>query len=182
MPDTSLLQAIQTAAEEISFPSAVAFEQLKLESGNFRPDVIYGPFVGGAGERGLAQFIPATWARFGDGDPYNPYDSLRAWQRYIKYLAALFNGDLRLILQAYNGGEGNVQRGTVSNAARNYADKILRNAGQAQPIIQNDNYLPAFLPENSLSNLSLFGLSPVASILIGAALLGVTVALLRSRT
>lgn len=181
MPDTSLLQLIQTTADEIGFPSAVAIEQLRIESGNFRPDVIYGPYIGNAGERGLAQFIPATWARFGNGDPYNPTNSMQAWQRFIQYLANLFPGDLRKILQAYNGGEGNVQRNTVSSAAQNYADKILRQAGQNPPNNASQTFLDPELPTNSLSAFSIFGLSPVYSILLAAGIAGITLAVLSSR-
>lgn len=124
-----LISAIQDAAWGIGFPPEIAVVQLARESANFRNDVVYGPFVGGAGERGLAQFIPGTWSRFGSGDPYNPDDALAAWQYYIGYLRGLFGEDYTRILQGYNGGEGNVQRGTVSNAAQRYAAEILQKAG-----------------------------------------------------
>lgn len=125
-----LLEAITNAAWSIQFPPQIAIAQLARESANFRNDVVYGPFVGGAGERGLAQFIPGTWARFGlGGDPYNPDDSLEAWKYYIGYLRGLFGEDYTLILQAYNGGEGNVQRNTVSSAAQRYAREVLAAAG-----------------------------------------------------
>lgn len=123
-----LISMIQDAAWGIDFPPEIAVVQLARESANFRDDVVYGPFVGGSGERGLAQFIPGTWARFGSGDPYNPDDSLAAWQYYIGYLRGLFGEDYTKILQAYNGGEGNVQRGTVSAAAQRYAAEILQKA------------------------------------------------------
>lgn len=125
-----LIDRIRQAARSIGFPEAVAIAQLARESANFRDDVVYGNFVGGSGERGLAQFIPGTWARFGSGmNPYDPDASLAAWAAYTSYLTRMFDGDLRKVLQAYNGGEGNVQRGTVSTAARNYASAILSQAG-----------------------------------------------------
>lgn len=126
-----LIDRIRQAARSIGFPEAVAIAQLARESANFRDDVVYGNFVGGSGERGLAQFIPGTWARFGSGmNPYDPDASLQAWAAYTSYLTRIFDGDLRKVLQAYNGGEGNVSRGTVSAAARNYASAILSQAGQ----------------------------------------------------
>lgn len=128
-----LIDRIRQTAQSIGFPEQVAIAQLARESANFRDDVVYGPFVGGSGERGLAQFIPGTWARFGAGMHQNAYDpdaSLAAWANYTAYLTSLFGGDLVKILQAYNGGEGNVQRGTVSSAARRYASEILAQAGQ----------------------------------------------------
>jgi len=127
-----LIERIRQAARSIGFPEQVAIAQLARESANFRSDVVYGPFVGGSGERGLAQFIPGTWARFGAGMHQNAYDpdaSLAAWAAYTSYLMQMFGGDLTKVLQGYNGGEGNVQRGTVSTAARNYASQILSQAG-----------------------------------------------------
>lgn len=128
-----LIDRIRQTARSIGFPEQVAIAQLARESANFRDDVVYGPFVGGSGERGLAQFIPGTWARFGAGmhqTAYDPDASLAAWASYTTYLSSLFGGDLVKILQGYNGGEGNVQRGTVSSAARRYASEILAQAGQ----------------------------------------------------
>lgn len=113
----------------------IALVQLARESANFNQTVIFGKYVGGAQERGIAQFTPDTWARFGSG-PQNPnaYDinlSLDAWCAYMTYLLGLFGGDMSKALQGYNGGEGNVQRGTVSAAARNYAAQIMAQAGVA---------------------------------------------------
>ncbi len=128
-----LIDRIRQAARFIGFPEAVAIAQLARESGNFRDDVVYGPFVGRDGERGLAQFIPGTWARFGQGmhqTAYDPDASIAAWAAYTSYLMRLFNGDLTKVLQGYNGGEGNVTRNTVSAMARNYASEVLAAAGR----------------------------------------------------
>lgn len=180
MPATSeLIANIVATANGIGFPPAVAFEQLKHESGNFRPDVLYGPFIGRAGERGLAQFIPGTWARFGSGDPYNPANSLAAWANYTSYLLEMFHGDIAKVLMAYNGGEGNVQRNTVSNAARNYATRILSNAQNTDPnsVSTSQNLDPIFQESNPSVFPSLFGLSPFYSALafLGVVLLAVNI-------
>lgn len=166
----SLFELITATAEQIGFPPDVAIEQMRRESANFRQDVIYGPFVGKDGERGLAQFIPGTWARFGSGSPYNPSDSMQAWSRYTVYLSNLFGNDLVKILRAYNGGEGNVQLGTVSTRAQNYAKEILERAGQTSYQIPDQP-----IPENSLNSLSIFGLPPVVSILAIAGFAGVLI-------
>src|SRR5260221_13458276 len=102
MSKDEIISKIQDAAWAIGWPPELAIAQLARESGNFREAVIYGPFVGSAGERGLAQFIPATWARFGSGDPYSPDDSLAAWQYYIGYLRSLFGEDYSKILMGYH--------------------------------------------------------------------------------
>lgn len=129
-----LIERIRQAAAQIGFDPAVAVAQHRRESDNFRHDVVYGPFIGAAGERGMSQFTPGTWARFGSGSPANAYDpnvSLAAWANYTSYLMSLFDGDLSRVLMGYNGGEGNVQRGTVSAAAQRYAREILAEAGRS---------------------------------------------------
>lgn len=58
--------------------------------------------------QGLMQFIPATAARFGLANPYEPTSSLLAAAKYVKYLGRLFDGKLESVLAAYNAGEGTV--------------------------------------------------------------------------
>lgn len=63
-----------------------------------------------AGALGLMQVMPATGRRFGATDLYDPLQNLQAGARYLRWLAQRFNGDLSLVLAAYNAGEGAVQR------------------------------------------------------------------------
>ena len=164
-----LIDRIRQTARSIGFPEQVAIAQLARESANFRDDVVYGPFVGGSGERGLAQFIPGTWARFGAGmhqAAYDPDASLAAWARYTSYLASLFGGDLVKVLQGYNGGEGHVQRGTVSSAAKRYASEILAQAGQVSNVAPN-----SITSANSLFDFSQWGLKQWAMIGIAGLLI-----------
>lgn len=149
-----LIERIRQVAAGIGFDPNVAVAQHHRES-RWRNDVIYGPFVGRDGERGVSQFTPGTWARFGSGPHTNAYDpdaSLAAWSNYISYLMRLFNGDYTKVLQGYNGGEGHVPRGTVSAMAQRYAREILAEAGAApapsgddgwQWFDPNDDWLPA---------------------------------------
>ncbi|MBK7510682.1 MAG: transglycosylase SLT domain-containing protein [Chloracidobacterium sp.] len=58
--------------------------------------------------QGLMQFMPATAARFGLANPYEPSSSLLAAAKYVKYLGRLFDGKLESVLAAYNAGEGTV--------------------------------------------------------------------------
>lgn len=58
--------------------------------------------------QGMMQFMPATAARFGLADPYEPTSSIRAAARYVKYLGRLFDWKLESVLAAYNAGEGTV--------------------------------------------------------------------------
>lgn len=133
-----LEQLIIDYANGYGIDPAIAIAQLKRESGNYRDDVVYGPFVGGAGERGLAQFTPATWASFASRygphtNAYEPEYSLSAWGDYMTYLLGLFNGDIYKALVAYNGGPGHLTNpqkfGTPSVAALKYGSEILDKAG-----------------------------------------------------
>ncbi|SJM61731.1 Membrane-bound lytic murein transglycosylase E [Brevundimonas diminuta 3F5N] len=65
------------------------------------------------GARGLMQVMPATGRRFGVADEmrlHEPETNIRAASRYLKTLQGMFGNDLRLVLAAYNAGEGAVQR------------------------------------------------------------------------
>jgi len=160
-----LIDRIRQAARSIGFPEAVAIAQLARESANFRDDVVYGPFVGGSGERGLAQFIPGTWQRFGQGMHQNAYDpdaSLAAWAAYTSYLIRLFNGDLTKVLQGYNGGEGNVTRNTVSAMARRYASEVLAAAGHVSTD-RNGGFDDAFTLSNPLL---IFGIVALLAVVV----------------
>lgn len=70
--------------------------------------------VSAKGAQGLMQLMPATATRFAAGDPFDPRDNIDAGVRYLAYLLRLFNGDLPLVLAAYNAGEHKVlQHGGV---------------------------------------------------------------------
>jgi len=104
----------------------VALAQINRESG-FNPAAI-----GGDGERGIAQFMPGTWARFGYGPFENAHDvnlALDAWCAYMQFLLNRYNFNYKLALEGYNGGEGHVDNNTVSSQAQNYASSILAQAG-----------------------------------------------------
>lgn len=112
----------------------VALVQIKRESANFRTDVVYGPFVANAGERGMSQFTPGTWATWGNGphtNAYVPENAMEAWGRFMTWLLNRYGWNYTKALQGYNGGPGNVDRGTVSAAAQRYASEILAQAGAA---------------------------------------------------
>lgn len=103
----------------------VAFYQIQRES-SFRERV-----VGASGEKGIAQFMAGTWARFGEGpheNAFDPHKAMAAYCRYMTYLLNMFGNDYEKALQGYNGGEGNVQRGTVSARAKAYARAVLAQA------------------------------------------------------
>ncbi|MDE3179249.1 MAG: lytic transglycosylase domain-containing protein [Acidobacteriota bacterium] len=66
--------------------------------------------VSSKGALGLMQLIPATAARFGVEDPFDPRENIRGGVTYLRYLLGLFKGSVPLSLAAYNAGEHRVER------------------------------------------------------------------------
>ena len=60
--------------------------------------------------KGLMQLIPATAARFGVRDIWDPEQNLRGGMAYLRWLLGYFNDDLPLALAAYNAGEQTVDK------------------------------------------------------------------------
>jgi soluble lytic murein transglycosylase-like protein len=60
--------------------------------------------------QGLMQLIPATAARFGVKNVFNVLENLKGGLAYLQWLMAYFQGDLALVLAAYNAGEETVER------------------------------------------------------------------------
>jgi len=82
------------------------------------------------GARGLMQLMPRTGRWMGARDLYNPEQNVDAGVRYIKYLDRRFKGDLKQIIAAYNGGEGNVKRYQgipPFRETRQYVKKVMKN-------------------------------------------------------
>lgn len=80
--------------------------------------------------RGLMQLMPRTGRWMGARDLYNPEQNIDAGVKYIKYLDKRFNGDVKKIIAAYNGGEGNVQRYQgipPFPETRQYVKKVMKN-------------------------------------------------------
>ena len=136
MTPDELRQYVYDFAGGCGIEPAIAVAQLDRESVHFAPSVVYGPATGTSGEKGIAQFMKATWARFGSGPHDNAYDpalALPAYCSYMTLLIGMFGGSYELALQGYNGGEGNVQRGTVSARARRYATEVIAAAQSLSP-------------------------------------------------
>ena len=67
-----------------------------------------------AGAQGPMQFIPSTWAAYGEGDVNSPHDAILAAARYLK--AAGAPGDMTRAVFAYNHSQG------YTNAVIAYAE------------------------------------------------------------
>ena len=71
--------------------------------------------VSSAGAKGIAQFMDATWAEIGHGDPFNARESVKAQSKYMLYLAMLHAETGRTTpfwwVVSYTWGFGRMQRG-----------------------------------------------------------------------
>lgn len=95
---------IRKAAETHKLPYDLLHAVIHAESA-YNTDAI-----SKAGAQGLMQLMPATAARFGVSDPFNPIDNINGGSRYLRYLLTLFKNDYELALAAYNAGENAVIR------------------------------------------------------------------------
>jgi soluble lytic murein transglycosylase-like protein len=140
MTTEEIKQLVVSKANQYGINPNIALAQISRESG-FNPRA-----VGGSGERGLGQFMKATWDRFGSGSFDNAFDpvlNLDAWGNYMVYLMGLFGGDYLKALTGYNGGEGHLTNperyGPPSAAAQAYAQAIYSQAGfTSQSVINLD--------------------------------------------
>ena len=62
------------------------------------------------GASGLMQLMPATAAKYGVSDIYNPKQNISAGIKHLKYLMTLFPENLKHVLAAYNAGENAVNK------------------------------------------------------------------------
>jgi soluble lytic murein transglycosylase len=87
-----------------------------------------------SGAIGLMQLTPATargialrtgGSRFELSDLYDPEINVRYGSWYLRHLLDRYDGDLAKALAAYNGGQGNVNRGVIFDETRAYVRKVL---------------------------------------------------------
>lgn len=62
------------------------------------------------GASGLMQLMPATAAKYGVSDLYNPKQNISAGIKHLKYLMTLFPENMKYVLAAYNAGENAVNK------------------------------------------------------------------------
>ncbi|HXI14418.1 MAG TPA: lytic transglycosylase domain-containing protein [Thermoanaerobaculia bacterium] len=96
--------------------------------------------------QGLMQIIPSTGRLMGVDDLMEPTLNVCAGAKYLRYLKRQFRNDERLVLAAYNAGEGNVRRYggippfretqnylvRVAKANQTYQSRIARRVASAQ--------------------------------------------------
>ena len=117
--DSIVRRAAQSQGVDASLIKAV----IDVESG-FHPQA-----KSPKGAIGLMQLMPATAARYGSYDLAVPEQNIEAGTRHLRDLLALFGGDVRLALAAYNAGE---------QAVRNHGYRI-------PPFAETMRYVPMVL-------------------------------------
>ena len=91
------------------------------------------------GAMGLMQLMPATAAKFGVTDPFNPGENIRAGVSYLRQLLDRYDNNEQLALAAYNAGPGAVDKYGSKvppyKETQNYVHKIagLRGVVQSTP-------------------------------------------------
>jgi len=129
---------IQTAAQ-FGIDAGIALAQVQSESA-WNPNA-----VSPAGAQGLFQFMPGTWATWGNGSPFNPDDAVIAWGRYFSHILNMYGWNYGYALAGYNWGENRntLRQGYAAGKdvlslnlpaeTRGYVQKILGSAGNVQP-------------------------------------------------
>lgn len=95
---------ISEAAKTFNLPEYLIRAVMAVESS-------YNPYaVSPKGAEGLMQLMPATAKDMEVKDSFDPKENIMGGARYLRFLANMFNGDLVLILAAYNAGHAAVKR------------------------------------------------------------------------
>jgi hypothetical protein len=114
------------AAQRHGLDPGLVLAVVSVESG-FRPQA-----VSPKGAQGLMQLMPRTASELGVTDAFDPAQNLDGGVRHLGSLLALYDGDVRRALAAYNAGQGAVARhnGVPPYAeTRAYVEKVLRRYG-----------------------------------------------------
>jgi TPR repeat protein len=104
-PDEKFVFAlVNRYAPEYGVDPKLALAVIKLES-NFNPSA-----RSAKNAQGLMQLIPETAARFNVKRPFDPEQNMKGGLAYLRWLLAYFEGNVPLVVAAYNAGEGAVNR------------------------------------------------------------------------
>lgn len=94
---------IQAIATQYRLEPALLHAVISAESA-YNPNA-----VSRAGAQGLMQLMPATAARFGVSNPFDPVSNMHGGAKYLRFLLDKFD-NTNLAVAAYNAGEGAVAR------------------------------------------------------------------------
>jgi len=99
----AISNVINETAQHVGVNPRLLHSVVSVESG-FNPQAVSPKMAAG-----LMQLMPATAARFGVRDSFDPRENMRAGATYLRSLIDKFKGNLTLALAAYNAGEAKVE-------------------------------------------------------------------------
>jgi len=116
-------EAVASASAQTSIDPALIHAVIRVES-NYNTRA-----VSRRGAQGLMQLMPSTARRFNMTNPYDPAQNVLAGAQYLRELHTLFNGNMPLILAAYNAGPKAVSKNHMRippfKETRLYVPKVL---------------------------------------------------------
>jgi len=142
-----VVELVRKLAPEYGVSPRLVMAVIKAES-NFEPAA-----VSPKNAQGLMQLIPETSQRFNVRKPFDPEQNIRGGMSYLRWLLAYFEGDLTLVVAAYNAGERAVERyqGVPPYAeTRHYVQRVLFNLGGQR----SHPFDPAVTPPSGVLRLS----------------------------
>lgn len=95
---------VHQIAHKFSIDPELVLAVIRMESG-FKVNAL-----SSKNAQGLMQLIPSTAKRFGVKNVWDARENIRGGVKYLHWLLRYFDGDVRLVLAAYNAGEGAVKR------------------------------------------------------------------------
>jgi hypothetical protein len=113
---------IEEAALAYGLPISFVKAVIKVES-NFNSRA-----VSPVGAMGLMQLMPGTAADLGVEDAFDPRQNIFGGCKYLRMLTNRYNGDINMVLSAYNAGPGNVDKysGIPFDATQAYVRDVYR--------------------------------------------------------
>lgn len=113
---------IREAAETFELPFEFIKAVIRAESA-FNPRA-----VSRVGAQGLMQLMPSTAEDMGVSDAFDARENIFGGARYLRQLADQYDGDINLVLSAYNAGPGRVAEydGIPYEATRRYIQTVYR--------------------------------------------------------
>ena len=105
--------------------------------------------VSGKGAQGLMQLMPETAREMNVSDPFNPGQNIAGGVRYLRYLLDAFNGNISLVLAAYNAGPTLIRKiGRIPEfpETQKYVAKVLA----LYRSYKNSHAIEDFFPDSSL--------------------------------
>lgn len=112
---------IAEAAIEYNLPFSFIKAVIRVES-SFQSDII-----SHAGAMGLMQLMPRTAELMNVRDAFDPRENIFGGTKYLRLLCNRYEGNINLILAAYNAGDGAVARynGIPYPQTRDYVQRIV---------------------------------------------------------